>query len=102
MAGPVAVPAAGLMAEELEIKRKRLVYRARHRGTKELDLLIGSFADAHLAGFDSSQLDRFEKLLSLPEPQLYDWLLGETRPPEALCDDVMTLLLAFEYRPRGA
>ncbi len=90
------------MTEELEVKRKRLVYRARHRGTKELDLLIGSFADAHLASFDAGQLERFEKLLSLPEPQIYSWMLGEESPPEALCDDVLTLLLAFKYRPRGA
>lgn len=90
------------MAEELEIERKRLIYRARHRGTKELDLLIGSFADAHLEGFDSGQLARFEKILSLPEPQLYAWLLGEENPPEALQDDVMALLLSFQYSPRGA
>jgi len=90
------------MAEELEIKRKRLIYRARHRGTKELDLLIGSFADAHLASFDARQLERFEKLLSLPEPQLFSWMLGEESPPEALCDDVLALLLAFKYQPRGA
>ena len=90
------------MAEDLEVKRKRLIYRARHRGTKELDLLIGSFADAYLADFDAGQLERFEKLLSVPEPQLYAWMLGEERPPEAQRDDVLTLLLAFEYRPRGA
>lgn len=99
---PVAGLAAGPMAEELEIRRKRLTYRARHRGTKELDLLIGSFADAHLASFDSGQLERFENLLSLPEPQLYNWMLGEETPPEALCDDVLTLFLAFKYSPRGA
>ena len=90
------------MAEDLEVKRKRLIYRARHRGTKELDLLIGSFADAHLAEFDAGQLERFEKLLSLPEPQIYSWLVGEESPPEALCDDVLSLLLAFKYSPRGA
>ena len=90
------------MAEDLEVKRKRLIYRARHRGTKELDLLIGGFADAHLAEFDAGQLERFEALLSVPEPQLYSWMLGEERPPKAQRDDVLALLLAFEYSPRGA
>ena len=90
------------MSEDIEVKRKRLIYRARHRGTKELDLLIGSFADAHLADFDAGQLERFEKILSLPEPQIYSWLVGEESPPEALRDDVLSLLLAFKYSPRGA
>ena len=67
---------------------------------KELDLLIGGFADRHLAAFDAEQLDRFEALLDLPEPLMYGWLMGYDRPPAALDHDVMKLLLNFKYKPQ--
>ena len=44
--------------ETTENRRKRLRFRSWHRGTKEMDLLMGSFADAHLSAFDVGQLDR--------------------------------------------
>ena len=88
--------------ETIENRRKRLRFRSWHRGTREMDLLMGSFADAHLPTFDSSQLDRFEALLDVPEPVVYDWILGRSTPPAGYDHDVTQLLLAFEFRPRGA
>lgn len=87
--------------ETTENRRKRLRFRSWHRGTKEMDLLMGSFADAHLSGFDSSQLDRYEALLDVPEPVVYDWILGRSAPPADHDHDVMRLLLDFEFRPPG-
>jgi antitoxin CptB len=87
--------------ETTENRRKRLRFRSWHRGTKEMDLLMGSFADAHLSGFDSSQLDRYEALLDVPEPVVYDWILGRSAPPADHDHDVMRLLLDFEFRPSG-
>jgi antitoxin CptB len=87
--------------ETIENRRKRLRFRSWHRGTKEMDLLIGSFADAHLAAFGSDQLDRFEALLDVPEPVVYDWILGRGDPPDDYNHDVMKLLLAFEFSPPG-
>lgn len=85
--------------ETVENRRKRLRFRAWHRGTKEMDLLMGSFADAHLSGFGRDQLDRFEALLDVPEPVVYDWILGRSWPPAGYDHDVTRLLLAFEYQP---
>ena len=87
--------------ETTENRRKRLRFRSWHRGTKEMDLLIGSFADAHLSAFDSNQLDRFEALLDVPEPVVYDWILGRSAPPADYDHDVMKLLLDFEFAPPG-
>jgi antitoxin CptB len=87
--------------ETVENRRKRLRFRSWHRGTKEMDLLMGSFADAHLGGFGDRQLDRFEALLDVPEPVVYDWILGRSRPPADYDHDVMKLLLAFRFRPPG-
>ncbi|MGH6916010.1 MAG: succinate dehydrogenase assembly factor 2, partial [Geminicoccales bacterium] len=57
-----------------DARRKRLRYRAWHRGTKEMDLLLGRFADAQLAGMTPAQLDAFEALLCESDPDLYDWI----------------------------
>lgn len=87
------------MAEDPERRRKRLIFRARHRGMKELDLLVGGFAERHLGELNEAQLDRFEALLDVPEPLMYRWLLHREPPPAAYDHDVMKLLLNFKYPP---
>ena len=57
-------------------RRKRLLFRSWHRGTREADLILGSFADQHLADFDEAQLDRYEVLLDRPDPDIFDWLMA--------------------------
>lgn len=83
------------MTESLEIRRKRLRFRCWHRGTKELDLMIGRFADAHLAELQAEQIGRLEALLEVPEPILNDWILGRRAPDPDHDHDVMRLLRAF-------
>ena len=81
-------------------RRKRLLFRSWHRGTREADLVLGSFAEQHLAGFDEAQLDRYEALLEVPDLDLFDWITGQTAPPPDRDHDVTRLLLAFRYTPR--
>ncbi|HYD31528.1 MAG TPA: succinate dehydrogenase assembly factor 2 [Azospirillaceae bacterium] len=81
--------------ETTEIRRKRLRFRAWHRGTREADLIIGTFADRHIEGFDEAQLERFEGLLEMSDPDLYDWMMGRVPVPPALDHDVMHLLKGF-------
>ncbi len=83
--------------ETTETRRKRLRFRSWHRGTREMDLLVGNFADANLASFDDAQLDRFEALLLESDPDLYNWMIGRADPPEELDHDVMKLLRDFKY-----
>ena len=83
------------MSETLDKRSKRLRYRCWHRGTKELDLLLGRFADAHVAGLSPDQLDRLETLLEVPEPQLYDWIVGRAPPVAPFDHDVMQLIYDF-------
>ena len=89
------------MTESLDIRRKRLRFRSWHRGTKELDLLLGSFADRELPSMTADQLDRYEELLEVPEPVMAAWLIKRTLPPPEYDSDVMRRLLAFRYRPDG-
>ena len=83
-----------------DIRRKRLLFRAWHRGTREADLILGSFADAHLPGFDAAQLDRFEALLECPDAELFDWINNRAPPAPEYDHDVTRLLRAFRYTPR--
>jgi antitoxin CptB len=59
-------------------RRRRALYRACHRGTKELDYMLGRFADARVADMSMDELTVFEELLSLPEPDLQKWLMNGT------------------------
>ena len=86
------------MTTDLSFKRReRLRFRSWHRGTREMDLLLGSFADAHIAALIEDQLDRYEDMLQHSDPDLYNWITGqESVPPEA-DNDVMRLLLAHRF-----
>ena len=57
------------------MRRRRAIYRAQHRGTKELDIVMRRFADARVQAMDSDEMTLFEQFLALPEPQLYDWVM---------------------------
>ena len=76
-------------------RRKRLLFRSWHRGTREADLILGSFAERAPCGFDEAQLDRYEALLDVPDPEIFDWLTGRAAPPPDCNHDVTRLLLAF-------
>jgi len=78
-----------------EIRRKRLLFRSWHRGTRESDLILGRFADAHLAGFDEHRLDRYEALLDCADADIFDWVSGRAAPPPEHDNDVTRLLLDF-------
>lgn len=83
---------------DIDIRRKKLLFRAWHRGTREMDLLLGSFAEAHINDFDIAQINEFEKLLENPDPDLYDWKSGRSAPPAEESGAVMTLFLKHQYR----
>jgi antitoxin CptB len=82
-----------------EIRRRRLLFRSWHRGTRESDLILGRFADSHLAGFDEVQLDRYEVLLDCTDADIFDWVSGRTVPPPEHDHDVTRLLVSFSGTP---
>ncbi|MCP4328030.1 MAG: succinate dehydrogenase assembly factor 2 [Alphaproteobacteria bacterium] len=85
------------MASDDAIRRKRLLFRCWHRGTREMDLMLGRFATRNLSTFDSGQLDRFERLLENSDPDLYNWITGRESPPPAEASDVLHLLINFKF-----
>jgi antitoxin CptB len=70
--------------EDPAVVRKRLRLRSWRRGTREMDLILGGFADAKLAGLASAELDDYAALLSENDHDLYQWITGSGEPPPAL------------------
>ncbi|MCE7886390.1 MAG: succinate dehydrogenase assembly factor 2 [Alphaproteobacteria bacterium PRO2] len=82
--------------EDIEIRRKRLVYRAWHRGTREMDLILGSFADKNVPAFSPAELDEFENLLQLQDPDLYNWITGTEPVPANINSNLFEKLKAHK------
>ncbi len=64
------------MSHDLDTRRRRAAYRAHHRGTKEMDVLVGRYADARLDAYSLEQIDRFERFMTIPDPALQQWIFS--------------------------
>jgi antitoxin CptB len=78
----------------LEIRRRRLRFRATHRGTQENDLLIGRFVSAHIDALSEADIAELEELLEYPENYLADWLTGREPIPDALDSPLVRAMIA--------
>lgn len=79
--------------DKTTITRKRLIFRSWHRGTREIDLLLGGFADAHLGGLDLAGLETYDRFLKNSDPDIYNWITGAEPVPPAEDNAVVQLLL---------
>jgi antitoxin CptB len=70
-----------LSSAALDERRRRILFRAWRRGMREMDLVMGPFADQHLPTMSESELDAFEHLLDAPDPQALAWITGEEATP---------------------
>ena len=82
-------------------RRRKLKFRASRRGFREMDLIMGQFADTHIDSMTDTELDEFERLLKTPDWDVYAWILGSKPVPENYAGPVLDRLLGFEYDPRG-
>jgi antitoxin CptB len=83
----------------LDARRRRLLFRAWHRGTREMDLIMGRFADAHIAGFSDAEVAEFERLIEVPDADLLAWVTGQATPPPADDTPMLRRLRAFQGKP---
>ncbi len=70
-----------ISSDGLDPRRRRLLFRSWHRGTREADLIMGRFADAHIVAFSDAELDQFEHLLDALETDLLSWMTGISEVP---------------------
>ena len=67
--------------QNLDARRRRILFRAWHRGTREMDLLMGRFADSELKNLPDAELDDFELLMEAQDRDVFSWLTGEIQTP---------------------
>ena len=80
-----------------EDRLKRLGFRARHRGTREADFLIGGYFNRHGAGWSEAEMDWFEALLEEQDVDIRAWAMGAAPVPERFEGEAMRRLQALDY-----
>ncbi len=83
------------MTADLDSRRRRAGFRARHRGTKEMDWVLGRFADARLPGMAAVDLEMFEKLLGQPDPEIQAWVLDPVTLQDSAFAELINQLRHF-------
>ena len=90
------------MTTDDDARLKKLRFRAWRRGFREADLILGPFADKHVANFSATELDWFEDLLEQPDQDLYAWIIGTAEtPPEYDCE-IMNQIKKFRFEAHVA
>lgn len=84
--------------EQLDERRRKLKFRAWRRGFREMDLLMGSFADAHIASLSEADLSEFERLLATPDWEVYAWLVGQKPVPGNYESPLLNRMMAYRYQ----
>lgn len=83
--------------ETTENKRKRLIFRSEHRGMKEMDLIMGTFARKHVPDFSEDELTQYDELLKENDPNLYNWITGKEEPPANVASDLFEKLKTHNF-----
>ncbi len=82
---------------DLNARKRRILFRAKHRGMKEMDLLLGRLADEMLETLDQESVAQFERLLEVPDAELMDWIAGAGTPPPELDGELLARLRAYRF-----
>ena len=77
---------------ELQLRRKKILWRANHRGMKEMDLMLGGYATKHLETMCLEQLNEFESILEISDAELNDWLSDKTPTPAEFETDMFAAI----------
>ena len=85
------------MTEPTDIRRRRLYWRATHRGTKEMDLLFGELVKDHMANITDEQLDDLEKLIDADDGLLHGWITGKSAAPGELQGELLEKLKRVKF-----
>jgi antitoxin CptB len=82
---------------DLGVRRRRIVFRAWHRGIREMDLVLGRFADAHAATLTPGEVDDFEALMDAPDPEVFQWITGAKPTPPNYETALLQRIRAFDF-----
>lgn len=87
-----------ISSEGLDPRRRRLLFRAWHRGIREMDYIIGRFADAHLKALTDAELDVFESWLDIPDQLMFAWVNGAEPVPDDIDSALFQRLRDFDSK----
>ncbi|KAB0266168.1 MAG: hypothetical protein K0S56_2948 [Microvirga sp.] len=80
---------------DLDVRRKQILYRAWHRGMREMDLIMGRFADAEIGSLTEADLAEFERLIDAVDRDLFAWITGEAETPNDYDTPLFRRMKAF-------
>jgi antitoxin CptB len=89
-------------SDGLDARRRKLLYRAWHRGMRETDLIMGRFADASIEQLAAAELVEFEQLMEVPDRELLAWITGEADVPPNYDTALFRRLREFNRSGGGA
>ncbi len=87
----------GISSEGLDARRRRLLFRSWHRGIREMDLVLGRFADANIAVLSDAELDEYERWLEVPDQQIFAWVNGSQAAPGEIDTALFRRLRDFHH-----
>ena len=85
------------MSETKQARLRKLEYRSRYRGIREMDIVFGRFAEHVLDGLSDNELDDYERILELPDDKLFSWATGREQVPEELRSPLLDSLLSLAH-----
>lgn len=85
---------------DLDPRRRKLLFRAWHRGMREMDLIMGRFADAEIGVLSEADLDEFERLIEVLDRDLLSWVTGEVAVPENYDTELFRRLKGFHQHDK--
>jgi len=85
-------------SDGLDLRRRKLLFRSWHRGMREMDLVMGKFADAEISRLSEAELDEYERLIELPDGELLAWITGEQEVPADHDGALLRRLRAFHQK----
>jgi antitoxin CptB len=89
-------------SDGLDVRRRKLLFRCWHRGMRELDLIMGRFADIAIEELSADELVEFERLIDVPDRELLAWVTGEIDVPAAHDTALFHRLRDFNRSGEGA
>jgi antitoxin CptB len=90
-----------ISSDGLDARRRKLLFRSWHRGMREMDLIMGGFADARVAELNERDLAEFERLIDVPDRDLLAWITGEEAVPPDFDSALLRDMRDFHLGSRG-
>jgi len=88
-------------SDGLDLRRRKVLFRSWHRGMREMDLIMGRFADSAVSDLSDDELTDFERLIELPDRELLAWVTGEVAVPPDVDTVVFRRMRDFHFKSRS-